>query len=152
MASPAFPPPGTWQAKLANQMGNLHTVLFRVSGGRFGRKMPNGAPVLFLEHVGRKSGQVRTAPLIYIEDGEKLVIAASRGGSDAMPAWWLNLRDAGRGTVRFNGETREVVPRLATEEERGSYWPRLNEVWPDYDEYQTRTERKIPVIVLEPAA
>jgi deazaflavin-dependent oxidoreductase (nitroreductase family) len=131
-------------------VGNLHDLLYRLSGGRLGRTL-RGAPILFLDHVGRKSGQLRTAPLIYIADGEKLVIAASRGGSDAMPAWWLNLRDAGHGEVRLNGETRQIVPRLATDDEREVYWPRLNEVWPDYDVYQTRTERQIPVIVLEPA-
>jgi deazaflavin-dependent oxidoreductase (nitroreductase family) len=150
--APRYPAPGTWQAKVANQVGNLHTLLNRVSGGRLGNSMQGGAPVLFLEHVGRKSGKTRTAPLLYIEDGPKLVIVASRGGSDAPPAWWLNLRDAGRGEVRLNGETRQVVPRLATEEERQAYWPRLTEIWPDYDIYTTRTDRQIPVIVLEPAA
>jgi deazaflavin-dependent oxidoreductase (nitroreductase family) len=134
---------------VANQMGNLHTLLYRLSGGRLGRTL-RGAPVLFLDHVGRKSGQVRTAPLLYIEDGAKLVIVASRGGSDAPPAWWLNLRDAGQGQVRLIGETRRVAARLATDEERDGYWPRLTEIWPDYDVYATRTERQIPVIVLEP--
>lgn len=148
--APAFPPPGSLAARLTNRLVAANTALYRLSGGRIGNKV-KGAPVLLLDHVGRKSGRRRTVPLLYLRDGEDLVIVASRGGSDAMPAWWLNLRANPRTSVQVGGERREVVARQATPEEKDRLWPRLVEMYPDYDAYQRRTERQIPVIVLSPA-
>jgi deazaflavin-dependent oxidoreductase (nitroreductase family) len=79
------------------------------------------------------------------------VIVASKGGSHRHPAWWLNLRDTPRTTVQVGGERREVVARQATGEERARLWPRLVEAWPDYDAYQRRTSREIPIVLLSPA-
>ena len=104
--------------------------------------------VLLLDHVGRRSHTKRTTPLLYIEDGDDLVIVASKGGSRKHPAWWLNLRDSPRTTVQVGGERRDVVAREAGGDERERLWQRLVEVWPDYDSYQARTSRQIPVIVL----
>jgi len=148
---PPLPDPGTLKAKLANTLIGVHTQLYRVSGGRLGRKL-QGVPILLLDHVGRKSGKRRTTPLMYLDDGEDVVIVGSRGGSDHTPAWWLNLRDAGEGEVQVGGERRRVRPRLAEGEERARLWPRLVALYPNYDLYRTRTEREIPVIVLEPTA
>jgi deazaflavin-dependent oxidoreductase (nitroreductase family) len=101
--------------------------------------------------VGRKSGKKRTSPLLYIEEGEELVIVASKGGSHSHPAWWLNLRERPRTTVQVGGERRKVVARRASPDEKARLWPRLVEIWPDYEAYQRRTSRDIPVIVLSPA-
>jgi deazaflavin-dependent oxidoreductase (nitroreductase family) len=128
-----------------------HTAVYRLTGGRIGRRVLGGAPVLLLDHVGRKSGKKRTSPLLYIEEGEELVIVASKGGSHGHPAWWLNLREHPRTTVQVGGELRKVVARRASPEEKARLWPRLVEIWPDYEAYQRRTSRDIPVIVLSPA-
>ena len=131
-----------------NQLTRLNTAVYRLSGGRLLGRF-RGAPVLLLNHVGRKSGKPRTSPLLYIEDGGKLVIVASKGGSHKHPDWWLNLRAQPETTVEVGGEKRSVVARRASSEEKSRLWPRLVEMWPDYERYQGRTERDIPVIVLE---
>jgi deazaflavin-dependent oxidoreductase (nitroreductase family) len=128
----------------------MHVAAYRLTGGRIGGSF-RGVDTLLLDHVGRRSGKRRTNPLLYIADGEDLVIVASRGGSHKHPAWWLNLRDTPRTTVQVGAERREVVARRADPEEKARLWPRLVEVWPDYDAYQRRTSREIPVIVLSPA-
>lgn len=150
-ASPPIPPPGTLRAKVVNAFTTANVVLYRRSGGRLGNSI-KGAPVLLLEHVGRKSGRVRTAPLLYMRDGAGLVIVASRGGSDAMPAWWLNLQASPTTTVQIGIERRRVAARKASAEEKAELWPRLVDMYGDYEIYQRRTEREIPVVILSPAA
>ena len=124
-----------------------HVHAYRLTGGRIGRHV-RGVDVLLLDHVGRRSRTRRTSPLLYVEDGDDLVIVASKGGSRRHPAWWLNLRDSPETTVQVGGERRDVVARQARPEERARLWPRLVEAWPDYDRYQARPSREIPVIVL----
>jgi F420H(2)-dependent quinone reductase len=150
-ASPPIPPPGTLRAKLVNAFTGANVTLYRLSGGRLGNKL-KGAPILLLDHVGRKSGKKRTAPVLYLRDGENLVIVASRGGSDAMPAWWLNLQADPATTVQVGSERRRVVAREASPEEKTELWPRLVEMYGDFEIYQGRTEREIPVVILSPAA
>jgi deazaflavin-dependent oxidoreductase (nitroreductase family) len=130
---------------------SMHVAAYRLTGGRIGGRFLRGAPTLLLDHVGRRSGKRRTSPLIYVEDGDDLAIVASKGGSHRHPAWWLNLRANPRTTVQVGGERREMVARRAIPEEKARLWPRLIEVWPDYDAYQRRTEREIPVVILSPA-
>jgi deazaflavin-dependent oxidoreductase (nitroreductase family) len=133
---------------------NLFTAataaLYRVSGGRLAGKM-SGAPVLLLDHVGRKSGKHRTTPLLYLADGHDLVIVGSRGGSDATPAWWLNLQANPETTVQVGHERRRVRARETSAAEKARLWPELTAMYSDYDVYQTRTERELPVIVLSRA-
>ena len=133
-----------------NAFVKLHVVLYRSSGGRAFTKL-KGAPCLLLDHAGRKTGRKRTNPLIYVADGDALAIVASAGGSPTDPGWWRNLKANPETTVQVKGERRRVRARQATPEEKGRLWPQLNEVWPEYDEYQKRTDREIPVILLEPA-
>jgi F420H(2)-dependent quinone reductase len=127
-----------------------HVRLYRLTGGRLGGRV-RGVDILLLDHVGRKSGKRRTAPLLYIEDGENVVIIASKGGSPKHPAWWVNLRSNPETTIQVGGERRRVRAREAEGDERERLWKRVVEVWPDYANYQRRTERRIPVVVLEPA-
>ena len=148
---PVFPPPGSLKAKVANRVVALLALVYKVTGGRVGGKMED-LPVLLLEHVGRKSGHTRTAPLLYIEDGQDLAIVASRGGSDAPPAWSLNIAANPRVTVQIGRERRTVIARQATPEEKTRLWPRLVAGYPHYDEYQKRTSRQIPVFILSPAS
>ncbi|MDQ4096610.1 MAG: nitroreductase family deazaflavin-dependent oxidoreductase [Actinomycetota bacterium] len=149
---PRMPEPGTLGAKLTNNFIKLNTLLYRLSGGRIANTLNKGkAPLLLLDHVGRKSGTKRTTPVIYLEDDDKLVIVGSRGGSDAMPAWWLNLQANPTTTVQVKRDRRTMTAREATPEEREHYWPSLTEMYPDYAVYRSRTDRKLPVIVLSPA-
>jgi F420H(2)-dependent quinone reductase len=149
-AAPPFPPPGTLRAKLTYAISNANVAIYRRTGGRFGNAI-KGAPVLLLDHVGRKTGAQRTAPVLYLPDGDDIVIVASRGGSDAMPAWWLNLEANPTTTVQIGRERKRVTARRATSEEKAKLWPRLLEMYPDYGVYQSRTARDIPVVILSPA-
>ena len=92
-APPPVPPPGSPGARLWNLATRLHVGAYRLTGGRLGGRIAGG-PVLLLNHVGRRSGRRRVTPLLYLEDGDDLVLVGSRGGSDAPPAWWLNLQAA----------------------------------------------------------
>jgi F420H(2)-dependent quinone reductase len=125
-----------------------HVRAYRLSGGRLGGKF-RGAPVLLLHHVGRKSGRERTSPLLYLGDGDDLVIVASNGGARRHPVWWLNLRESPATTVEVGSEKRAVVARQASPEEKARLWPRLVEMYAPYADYQKRTSREIPVAILE---
>ena len=129
----------------------LHKGLYRASGGRIGHTIPGVGRTLLLDHVGRLSGKRRTNPLLYVEDDGDLIVVASKGGSPRHPAWWLNLREMSETTVQVGGERRRVVPREAGRRERKRLWPLVVEAWPDYETYQRRTEREIPLVILSPA-
>jgi F420H(2)-dependent quinone reductase len=144
---PPFPPPGSFRLKLTNAFTTANVIVYRRSGGRLWNTV-KGAPVLLLEHVGRKSGRARTAPLLYMKDGDRLVIVASRGGSDATPAWWLNLKANPTTTVQVGRERRTVTARQASTEEKAELWPRLVQMYSDYAVYARRTSRDIPVVIL----
>jgi deazaflavin-dependent oxidoreductase (nitroreductase family) len=146
----AKPPPAhspMWKVLIG--VGALNTLVFRATKGRIGGRM-RGAPILLLHHVGAKSGTERVAPLLYLEDGEDLIIVASKGGVDVNPAWFHNLRAHPDTEVELGSERRAVHARVATDEERDHYWPRMVELYKGYADYQTYTERKIPLVVLEP--
>jgi F420H(2)-dependent quinone reductase len=144
---PAFPPPGTLKAKLVNLIPRTNVAVYRWSKGRLGGKMQD-LPVLILHTVGRKTGKPRQSPVLYVQDGENYAIVGSRGGSDAPPAWWLNLQAKPEATIEIKGTKRPVSARIATTEEKDLYWPRLVAGYPFYNDYQARTAREIPVIVV----
>jgi deazaflavin-dependent oxidoreductase (nitroreductase family) len=150
-ASPPVPPPGSLRLKMLNALTRAQVNIYRRTGGRMANKI-KGAPVLLLDHIGRKSGQARTSPVLYLADGDDLVIVASRGGSDATPAWWLNLKASPDTTVTVGPQHRRVHAHEANGDEKQRLWPRLVEMFPDFDAYQRRTSRDIPVIILSPAA
>ena len=122
MAPPPVPRPGSLGLKALNLLTGVNVILYRLTSGRLGGKLA-GAPVLLLDHVGRKSGKRRTTPLLYMAKGEGLVIVGSRGGSDATPAWWLNLRASPATTVQVGRERRSVVARQATATSARGYGP-----------------------------
>jgi deazaflavin-dependent oxidoreductase (nitroreductase family) len=145
------PPPSSspvW--KLVNAGARLNVAVFRASKGRFGARMQQ-LPVLLLHHVGRKSGDPRVTPVLYLADGDRLVIVASKGGTDKNPAWFHNLMAAPETEVELKGgERRAVRARRATDAEREAYWPRLVERYSNYADYAGYTDRVLPVVVLEP--
>jgi len=101
-----------------------------------------------LTTVGRKTGKKRTAPLLYLRDGERIIIVASNGGRDNEPSWWANLRHDPHAGVQIKGEKRKMIARKATEEEKSDLWPLLTKMYPAYSDYQRRTKREIPVVIL----
>jgi deazaflavin-dependent oxidoreductase (nitroreductase family) len=131
-------------------MSSVHTALYRASGGRFGGSIKK-APVLLLTAKGRKTGKVRTTPLLYGRDGDHFVLVASVGGADRNPAWFHNLQGQ-KAEVQIGREKHRVKAREAEGEERERLWAQMVAIWPPYAEYQKKTTRRIPVVVLEPAA
>jgi deazaflavin-dependent oxidoreductase (nitroreductase family) len=128
-----------------------HTALYKLSGGRIGGRS-QGAPVALVESVGRKSGKRRTHPLICTPDGDNLVVIASKGGIDKHPAWYLNLMANPETNAWWKGKKRRVRAREAEGEERERLWKQMVAAYRPYESYQRRTDRRIPVVVLEPAA
>lgn len=150
MPKPPAPTHPYW--KLHRQLARLNAWLFRRTSGKVGGRFAK-APVLLLNHVGRKSGQARTSPLIYLDDAPRLVIVASKGGVDTHPAWFHNLMAMGSAEVELpGGQRRRVRPRIAEGDERAALWERLVAIYQPYETYATYTERQIPVVVLEPVS
>jgi F420H(2)-dependent quinone reductase len=130
----------------------LHTRAYRATGGRIGHSVP-GVPgkMCLLDHVGAKSGIKRTAPLLYVRDGEDVVLVASKGGFPKHPAWLHNLKANPETTVQVGGERLSVRARVAAPEERERLWPLAEKAWPGYRTYQQRSQgREIPLVILEP--
>jgi F420H(2)-dependent quinone reductase len=127
----------------------LHAAAYRLSRGRIGGRFMD-APVVLVESIGRRSGKRRTHPLMCGEDGDNLVIVASKGGIDAHPAWYLNLMANPETTAHWRGERRRVRAREAEGAERERLWEKMVGVYRPYASYQRRTERRIPIVVLEP--
>jgi deazaflavin-dependent oxidoreductase (nitroreductase family) len=129
-----------------------HTFVYRATNGLVGHRFPGSPSMLLLDHVGAKSGVKRTSPLLYVEDGEDLVLVASKGGYPKNPGWYHNLRANPDTTVQVGSERRKVHARVASSEERSRLWPRVVEAYGSYRDYQKRTEREIPLVILEPRA
>ena len=127
-----------------------NTCVYRLSGGKIGGRWLRGAPVMLLTTIGRKSGTPRTAPVLYLRDGENVVVVASKGGMSRHPVWYLNLEADPNVEIEIGRERKAMTARRATEEEKGALWPRLVEMYRDFDDYQARTERNIPVVILSP--
>jgi deazaflavin-dependent oxidoreductase (nitroreductase family) len=128
----------------------IHRAVFNVTKGRiFGKAF--GMPIVELVTIGRRSGKERSTILsVPIVDGDRLVLVASFGGDDRHPAWYLNLQANPEVRATITGSTRTMIARIATEEERAELWPQITSVFEGYARYQKRTERPIPVVILEP--
>ena len=137
-------------AAVQRAVTKLHASLFRSTGGRVGGSIPGSGPVLLLTTNGRKTGRERTVPLLYLPDGEDLVIVASNGGTAKHPTWWLNLRANPVARVEVGDKRLRVRARGASPGERERLWPRLVEMYGGYEGYQEKTDREIPVVILHP--
>jgi F420H(2)-dependent quinone reductase len=130
-------------------IGKLNVPLYRISRGRlFGRV--GGAPVLLITTTGRRSGEQRTAPVVYLAEGERIVLIGSNAGNKRSPAWSLNLKSNPDCEAQVRGERRAMRARVAEGEERTELWRAMNEQYAGFDDYQKRTDREIAVFVLEP--
>ena len=130
-------------------LGEDHVRAYRESGGEVGY-LWNGAPTLLLTATGRRTGRKITSPLIFARDGDDYLIVASMGGAPRHPSWYLNLQAHPEAEIQVKAQTLAVVARTASAEDKPRLWKIVNRVWPNYDTYQSRTSRDIPVVVLSP--
>jgi deazaflavin-dependent oxidoreductase (nitroreductase family) len=129
--------------------GEEHVRRYRETDGREGHEWRNGSKILLLTTTGRNTGRETTMPLIYGLDGENPVIVASKGGAPAHPGWYRNLAKNPEVGVQILGDRFRARARTAEGDERERLWRLMTEIWPDYDAYQRKTDREIPVVVLE---
>ncbi|HKG38370.1 MAG TPA: nitroreductase family deazaflavin-dependent oxidoreductase [Conexibacter sp.] len=129
--------------------GQEHVDRYRATDGEEGYSWQRGTTILLLTTRGRKSGEERTTPLIFERNGDDYLIVASRGGTDAPPGWYVNLQADPDVEVQVRGDVFRAHARDATPQEKPELWRKMAAVWPDYDEYQKKTDRDIPVVILE---
>ncbi|MBM3671351.1 MAG: nitroreductase family deazaflavin-dependent oxidoreductase [Actinobacteria bacterium] len=142
---------GTYDNPDYSLLGDDHVRAYRDTDGETGY-MWNGAPSLLLTTTGRKTGQPRTSPLIFARDGDDYLIVASMGGAPMHPQWYLNLEANPSAEIQVKAEHLNVTARTASDDEKPRLWEIVNDAWPNYEGYQTRTERKIPVVILTPTS
>jgi deazaflavin-dependent oxidoreductase (nitroreductase family) len=128
--------------------GAAHVARYRETGGEHGHNW-KGTTTLLLTTTGRRSGEQRTTPLIYQPYGDDYLIVASKGGAPEPPAWYLNLQEQPEVELQVADEVFRAHARTATADEKPDMWRTMAATWPAYDEYQSKTDREIPVVVLE---
>ena len=131
------------------RLSSLHRVVYRLSGGMIGRRLVDN-DMLLLTTMGRKTGTAHTVPLLYLRDGPNIVVIASFGGRDRHPEWYLNLVAHPSVTAQVGGSQVSLHGRTASPSERETQWPRVVEAYEAYARYSSRTDREIPVVILEP--
>ncbi len=127
----------------------MHVFFYRLSGGKLGGRMGAGK-ILLLDSIGRKSGRTRTNPVMYFRDGASYVVAVSAGGSPHNPGWFYNLKDARNTSIQVNEQKLAVSIEVASPVKREELWSRLVSEMPQFKGYETRTTRKIPMLILKP--
>ena len=135
---------------LLGRVTQAHTAIYRASHGLIGHRFPGTPPTLLLDHAGAKSGTQRTSPLVYTVDGEDMVLVASKGGFPRNPAWFHNLIANPDTTVQVGSSRRAVRAHVADAGERARLWPLVLRTYSGYGDYQKRTDREIPLVVLSP--
>jgi proline iminopeptidase len=134
-----------------NLFGEEHVRRYRETNGEVGHVWREGSTILLLTTKGRKTGEPRTTPLIYARDGDRYVIVASKGGAPEHPGWYRNIEQDPNVELQVLGDVFPARARTVEGDERERLWRSANEVWPHYDEYAEKTDREIPVVVLERA-
>jgi deazaflavin-dependent oxidoreductase (nitroreductase family) len=131
-------------------VGATHIARYRETNGEVGYEW-NGVPTLLLTTTGRQTGQPRTCALIFGRDGDDYLVIASTGGAPRHPSWYLNLQARPAARIQVKTQHLDVVARTASADEKPRLWKIMTDLWPNYDVYQTRTERTIPLVVLSPS-
>jgi deazaflavin-dependent oxidoreductase (nitroreductase family) len=129
----------------------LNTLAYRASGGKIAGKWTHGEPMLLLTTIGRKSGQKRTVTLVFLRDGERFVVVGSQAGMSKDPQWMANAVANPDVEIQVGSERRRAKARRGTAEEKAQYWPALCRMNSDYADYQSRTSREIPILLIDPA-
>lgn len=130
-------------------MSRVNTWMYRVSRGKWGGTFQK-RPVALLTTTGRKTGQPRVSLLLYLREGDRVILVTSQGGRDKHPLWYLNLKANPKVSVQIKDEVLQLQARDATPEEREQYWPKLVAMYPSFDDYQSWTDRVIPVVICDP--
>ncbi len=138
-----------WVAFIIKWMSRGNAWIYRRTNGKLGGVFQKSA-VALLTTTGRKTGQPRVSPLLYLRDGDRVILVASQGGRDKHPLWYLNLKADPKVSVQIKDEVLQLRARDATAEEREHYWSKLVAMYPSFDDYQSWTERVIPVVICEP--
>jgi F420H(2)-dependent quinone reductase len=131
-------------------MSRAQTFVFKKSGGRIGNKFLRGTEVGILTTTGRKTGQQRESPLLFLQEGQRIVLVASQGGRQGNPMWYLNLEANPKVSFQTKNEILALTARDATDEERAEYWPKLDAMYADYANYRSWTDREIPIVICDP--
>lgn len=131
-------------------IGTIHRTLYGASNGTLGKTF-FGSPVLLLTTTGRRTRRPRTWPISYLREGDRFIVLAANGGQPNHPSWYLNLEANPRASVQLGDETRLMIARTAEGDKRTTLWLRAVKDYPAYDQYQQKTDRKIPVVILHPA-
>lgn len=149
----AKPPPALNSAStgvLIKWMSRINTALYKRSGGRLGGKFLKGAPVAVLTTIGRKTGEPRESPLLFLREGDRVILVASQGGRANNPMWYLNLKANPQVTVQVKREVLKLTARDAGDEERARYWPKLVDMYSSFESYKSWTDRVIPIVICDP--
>ena len=155
MAEPRLRPWTASEERVANvvikAMTAANTWVYRLTGGRVGGKFRRGVPVCLLTTIGGRSGQPRTVALLYLEDGRDVIVVASKGGMAKDPLWYRNLAESPEVKIQIGSVERPMRASRVNDREKDALWPRLVAMYKDFDDYQGRTARNIPVVRLTPA-
>ena len=147
---------GEFARRVIKVMARVNVAVYKLTRGRIGGTWRVGAgwkdpvPICLVEHRGRRTGKLRTTPLVYLRDQDRVVVVASQAGRPQHPLWFRNLEADPEVTVQIRGDRRPMRARTADSSERAELWPRLVDLYRDYDSYQSWTDREIPVVILEP--
>ncbi len=138
-----------WATLFIKWMARGNIWIYKRSNGKLGGRIQN-SPVALLTTTGRKTGEPRVSPLLYIREGDRVILVASQGGRDKHPLWYLNLKAEPKVSVQIKNEVLQLRARDATAEERDEYWPKLAAMYPTLDDYQSWTDRVIPIVICDP--
>lgn len=133
-------------------MSRAQTWIFKRTNGRLGDKFLRGTEVGILTTTGRKSGEPRDSPLLFLQEGTRIVLAASQGGRATNPMWYLNLKANPEVSFLTKKAVQRLLARDATDAERDEYWPKLDAMYPDFVNYRSYTDREIPIVICDPGA
>lgn len=132
-------------------MSKINTAMYKRSGGRLGGKFLKGAAVGLLTTTGRKTGEARISPLLFLREGSRIVLVASQSGRANNPMWYLNLKADPAVQFQIMNEVLHLTARDANDEERAEYWPKLDAMYSDFENYRSWTDRVIPIVICDPA-
>jgi len=147
---------GEFARRVIKVMATVNVAVYKLTRGRIGGTWRIGAgwkdpvPICLVEHRGRRTGKLRTTPLVYLRDRDRVVVVASQAGRPQHPLWFRNMEADPEVTVQIKGDRHPMRARTAPPPERAELWPRLVDLYRDYDSYQSWTDREIPVVILEP--